>query len=123
MGETTTKIKLYLFLSFICLMINLAICATAFATNSTNNTINTGSDNTNINATGYNGTVDSVTATFVGVGTSFVPFIGLINIATLNLASVPMLMVFYILVTVILSILQSFIIALIILNMLPFFNA
>ena len=104
-------------------MINLAICATAFATNSTNNTINTGSDNTNINATGYNGTVDSVTATFVGVGTSFVPFIGLINIATLNLASVPMLMVFYILVTVILSILQSFIIALIILNMLPFFNA
>lgn len=122
MGETTTKIKLYIFLCVICLLFNLSICATAFATESTT-IVNTGSDDTGINASGYNGTIDTVMSTVVGIGTSFLPFVGLVNIATLNLASVPLLMVFYIFVTVIIGILQALLIALIILNMLPFFNA
>jgi hypothetical protein len=124
LGETTTKIKLYLFLCIICLLFNLSFCAVSFATNSVNITIDTGSEDDKVNVSGYNNTVDSaIVATGVGVGTSFLPWIGLINIATLNLASVPLLVLFYALVTIIISILQTALIALIILNMLPFFNA
>lgn len=123
MGETTTKIKIYIFICVICLLFNLSICATAFAVNSSNNTIDTGSSTSPGNITGYNATIDMVTSTLIGVGTSFIPFIGLVNIATLNLVDVPLLLIFYTLVTVILGILQSLLIALIILNMLPFFNA
>jgi hypothetical protein len=123
MGETTTKIKLYLFVSFICLMFNLAICCTAFAIDSSNNTVDTGSIDSPVNSTGYNTTLDAVTSTIIGIGTSFLPFISLVNIATLNLIDVPLVLIFYTLVTVILSILQSLLITLIIINMLPFFNA
>ena len=123
MGETTTKIKLYLFISFICLLFNLAICCTAFAIDSSNNTVDTGSSDAPFNTTSHNSTLDAVTSTVVGVGTSFIPFVGLVNIATLNLIDVPLLLIFYTFITVILSILQSLLITLIILNMLPFFNA
>lgn len=118
-GDITPKIKVFLFLSIISLLINLSIVGVASLSQETQFTsINT--ENPDLST--KNQSVGTIGNVAVATGTSFIPFVSLINIATLNLTEIPLILIFYTLFTVILESIKLFILSTIILNILPFWN-
>ena len=101
MSDVLPKMKLYLFLSIVTLLINLSILGVATLSNSQTESI---------------GTATVMTDLAIASGTAFIPFTSLINIATLDLIDIPMLLVFYTLVTVIISAIATFILVMILLQ-------
>jgi hypothetical protein len=119
-ADVMSKVKVFIFLSSISLLINLSIFGvSALSHDISLNTIDT--SESDIDTTG-NYSVGTIGNVAVAAGTSFIPFVDLINIATLDLSSIPLVLVFYSLITVILGALKVFIIATVILNLLPFLN-
>lgn len=95
MSDVLPKLRLFTFLSFMSLLINLSIVGVSALSGS------------------VNVSVDSVA---IATTTSFIPFIDLINIATLNLTAIPMVLIFYTIITVLFGAIKLFIIAMIILQ-------
>lgn len=102
----------------ISLLINLSIVGVASLSQETQTSF---SDTSTQDIKG-NQSVGTIGNVAVAIGTSFVPFVDLINIATLNLTDIPLIMIFYVLVTLILGAIKSFILVIMILNLLPFWN-
>lgn len=119
MGEVTPKVKLFIFISTISLLINLSICGVAYAMD-TNTTLTTGEGDTTLETEG--GDIGIVGNVAIASSTSFLPFIDLINIGTLNLGDLPLLLVFYALITTVLGALKLFYLIVMAINVLPFFN-
>lgn len=101
MSDVLPKMRLFLFLSFISLLLNLSIVGVATLSNSANIPVDTATVSVDL---------------AVASGSAFVPFVSLINIATLNLVDIPMLLIFYTLVTLVLESMKLFIVAMVLLQ-------
>jgi hypothetical protein len=95
MSDVLPKARLFIFISMISLLINLSIVGVSALSGSAD--VNVG------------------TVVFAG-GSAFLPFVDLINIATLNLTAIPFVLAFYTIIAIILGALKLFIIAMIILQ-------
>lgn len=69
-----------------------------------------------------NYSVGSIGDVAVAVGTSFVPFVDLVNIETLDLKDIPFILVFYTLFALVFGALKLFLLIVVIANFLPFWN-
>lgn len=120
-GNVLPKLALFMFLGFICMFVNFAACVTSMAMYDTSQDVGYFvNPNDQFN---YKDSIEdqgtNVTAfNYVGsVGTSFVPFISIVNVAFLNLGDIPFL--FVSLVLAIIGALQAFVLAAIVLNFTP----
>jgi hypothetical protein len=112
-GKVLPKLKIFLFLSFICMIINIGVCIVAFADTSSENVdyfIST--DNYdyqgNIEDEGTNISVFNFVG---GMGTSFIPFASIVSVSFLGLDWVTY--TFAILIIGIIGALQAFMLVLI----------
>ena len=120
MGDVISKTKFFIFLSVICLLVNIVVCSLAYLQNEQD--INEYTKATNYKMSGNippnnNITISNFASSTI---TSFVPYFSIINLAFLGLDLVTNTLV-GIIITII-GTLQLFLIVTIILNMLPFFN-
>ena len=120
MGAVFPKVKIYVFLSLICLLLNISACCIALVDDEEYNSyIDTDQDITiegeiPENESGTNVTLGNFA---ISAGTAFIPFFSIVSIAFLGLDSIPFL--FVSIIVAIISTLQILLLALIILNMLP----
>lgn len=121
-ADVTPKLKLFLFISIISLLINLSVVACSYA-QETNTPLTTGMTQEEINNENVNASTEIYGKIAVAGTTSFIPFFDLLNIITLNLAEIPLFAVIYAVIVSILSAIKTFILIAIIVNLLPFFNA
>lgn len=128
MADILPKIRTFIFISLISLLINLSLCAVVFAIDS-NTTLNTGETTEQVGTDSGGFSLNpldwissligkTITASF----TSFLPFFDLINIVTLNLADIPLFAVFYGIITTLLGAIKLFLIITIIANYVPTVN-
>jgi hypothetical protein len=123
MSGVTPKIKLFLFISIICLLINLSICLVALANNSQNINDYTSSTDININTVESNGTQNVTANNFViASATSFLPFVDLVNIGLLLPNLDTMFLVIVTIINVIFGAIKLFLIVVIITNFIPFID-
>lgn len=122
MGNILPKAKMYVFLSIICLFINLSVCVVAMATQSIdyNNYIEYESKDFPEKYTGHipNDSTNVTLATFVlGTTSSFLPFFSIVPLVLLNIDTTAT--VFIGVVFGIIGALQLFLIIVIALNLAP----
>lgn len=117
MGAVFPKVKAYVFLGAICLLINISACCIALADNQDYN-IYLESDDISVDGSIPEDEVNVTLGNFaISAGTSFVPFVSVVSIAFLGLDTLSFTLVTIILV--IIGACQIFLLTLIILNMLP----
>jgi hypothetical protein len=122
MGDTITKTRFFVFLSLICLVINLIVCGVAYLKNEQDISTYFATSH-DVNMSGVVPPNNNVTIANFGyaTGSSFVPFISIINLAFLGLDLITNAIIVIILGVI--GALQLFCLVTIALNMLPFFNA
>lgn len=120
MGESISKVKIFIFLSIISLLFNISVCCVAYLNNEQDISIYTSSTPLTLEGDIPQNNNVTIVNFAVATGTSFVPYFSIINLAFLGLDLITSVIVGIILT--IIGTLQLFVIVLIILNMLPFFN-
>ena len=101
-GKVLPKLKVFFFLSVLCMIINIGVCIVAFADSNTANTDyylgtdsyqyqdNIESEGTNVTALNFIG----------GTATSFIPFASIISVAFLNLDTTIFILISFIIVVI-----------------------
>lgn len=128
MADILPKVRSFIFISLVSLLINLSVCAVVFAMDSTTS-LNTGETTEQIGGStgGFSlNPLDWVSSligkTITASFTSFLPFFDLINVATLNLIEIPLFLIFYGIITTLLGAVKLFLIITIIANYVPTVN-
>jgi hypothetical protein len=121
MADITPKLKLFLFISLLSLLINFCACAVAMIdTNPNINEYGKTTDTEIISGTYQDNTNISITNFALATATSFVPFVDLVNLAFLDLDIFTLLIIG--IIVGIVGALKLLLIIAMTTNLLPFFN-
>lgn len=125
MSDVSPKIRFYMMLFFISLIFNYCIILSAYAVNEERLNENDYITQETLGDAKFNESVNATFRVAISSGTAFLPFIDLLNIATLNLdfsnPVISIFAVFYGLVVLVLGILKGLMILAIVLNFTPKF--
>ncbi len=123
MSDVVSKTKFFIFLSIICLLINLAVCSMAYLQSEQDiNKYMLHEDDPLIEGDIPVNTNVTLTNFAIATGTSFVPYFSIVSVLLLGENLDFLSMLFINLIIAIIGTLQLWLIIVIALNMLPFLN-